>query len=66
LAASSDNCYLAYPSTASTTLGEVLIFDAVKLQAVNIIQAHKSPLSCVAFNDKGTLCATSSDKVFLK
>ena len=64
LSPSSDNCYLVYPSNASSALGELLIFDAVKLQAVNIIQAHKSPLSCLAFNYEGSMVATSSDKVF--
>ncbi len=44
------------------TTGEVLIFDAVKLEAVNVVEAHKSPLSCVAFNNEGTLLATASDK----
>ncbi|OCT44480.1 Autophagy-related protein 18 [Cladophialophora carrionii] len=44
------------------TTGEVLIFDAIKLEAVNVVEAHKSPLSCVAFNNEGTLLATASDK----
>ncbi|RKP04865.1 WD40 repeat-like protein [Thamnocephalis sphaerospora] len=46
----------------TTTTGDVLIFDALSLQVVNIIQAHKSPLSCVATNAEGTLMATASDK----
>ncbi|KAI8607178.1 WD40-repeat-containing domain protein [Chytriomyces sp. MP71] len=63
LSPSSDNCYLAYPpSTSGSSSGDLLIFDAVNLQAVNIIQAHKSPLSCIAFSSDGTLIATSSDK----
>ena len=45
-----------------TTTGEVLIFDAVKLEAVNVVEAHKSPLSCMAFNSEGTMVATASDK----
>jgi autophagy-related protein 18 len=44
------------------TTGEVLIFDAVKLEAVNVVEAHKSPLSCVTFNNEGTMMATASDK----
>jgi autophagy-related protein 18 len=44
------------------TTGEVLIFDAVKLEAVNVVEAHRSPLSCLAFNNEGTLMATASDK----
>lgn len=44
------------------TSGEVLIFDAVKLEAVNVVEAHRSPLSCVTFNNEGTVLATASDK----
>jgi autophagy-related protein 18 len=43
--------------------GDVLIFDALSLQVVNIVQAHKSPVSCIAMNSDGTLLATASDKV---
>jgi len=39
-----------------------LVFDAVKLEAVNVIEAHRSPLSCVTFNNEGTVLATASDK----
>ncbi|KAI9846545.1 MAG: autophagy protein [Thelocarpon superellum] len=42
--------------------GEVLIFDAMKLEAVNVVEAHRSPLSCIALNSEGTLLATASDK----
>ncbi|EGF76294.1 hypothetical protein BATDEDRAFT_14943 [Batrachochytrium dendrobatidis JAM81] len=62
LSPSSENCFFAYPSNASTSSGEVLLFDAINLQAVNIVQAHKSSLSCIAFNYDGTLIATASDK----
>lgn len=61
LSPSSDNCYVAYP--ANNTTGEVLIFDALSLQTVNIIQAHKSPVACLSFNYDGTMLATASDKV---
>ncbi|KAF2188235.1 WD repeat domain phosphoinositide-interacting protein 2 [Zopfia rhizophila CBS 207.26] len=44
------------------TSGEVLIFDATKLEAVNVIEAHNSPLSCIALNNEGTLLATASEK----
>ncbi|KAI9679480.1 MAG: autophagy protein [Caeruleum heppii] len=44
------------------TSGEVLIFDALKLEAVNVVEAHRSPLSCIALNSDGTLLATASDK----
>ncbi|CCX32475.1 Similar to Autophagy-related protein 18; acc. no. Q0CW30 [Pyronema omphalodes CBS 100304] len=48
--------------TPAPLTGDVLLFDALKLEAVNVIEAHKSPLSCVALNADGTLLATSSDK----
>jgi autophagy-related protein 18 len=44
------------------TTGEVLLFDAVKLEAVNVVEAHRSPLSCAMFNNEGTILATASDK----
>jgi autophagy-related protein 18 len=45
-----------------TGTGDVLIFDALSLQVVNIVQAHKSPVACVVTNADGTLMATASDK----
>ncbi|KAJ3196440.1 autophagy protein [Irineochytrium annulatum] len=62
LSPSSENCFLAYPPNTSGASGELLIFDAINLQAVNIITAHKSPLSCINFSFDGTMIATSSDK----
>jgi autophagy-related protein 18 len=44
------------------TSGEVLLFDALKLEAVNLVEAHRSPLSSIAMNNEGTLLATASDK----
>ncbi|KAF8248906.1 protein-vacuolar targeting protein Atg18 [Wilcoxina mikolae CBS 423.85] len=46
----------------SPLTGDVLLFDALKLEAVNVVEAHKSPLSHVALNNDGTLLATASDK----
>lgn len=43
------------------TSGDVLIFDTVTLKAVNVIEAHRSPLSCIALNSEGTLLATASE-----
>lgn len=43
------------------TSGEVLIFDTFTLKAVNVIEAHRSPLSCVCLNSDGTLLATASE-----
>lgn len=78
LSPSSENCYLAYPlpqkaasapahvppnsTHISPTSGEVLLFDAAKLEAINVVEAHKSPLSFITFNSEGTVMATSSDK----
>lgn len=43
------------------TSGEVLIFDALKLEALNVVEAHRAPLSCIALNNDGTLLATASE-----
>lgn len=50
------------PSTqyVAPTCGDVLIYDALEMKPVNVIGAHKSPLSCVALNNSGTLLATAS------
>lgn len=58
--ADEQKCWLAYPSNDT---GEVTIFDAQSMQAVALIQAHKSPISVIAFNSDGSLLATSSQKV---
>ncbi|KAK7511053.1 WD40-repeat-containing domain protein [Phyllosticta citriasiana] len=49
------------PHVAPRT-GELLIFDATKMEAVNVIEAHQAPLSCIALNNEGTLLATASEK----
>lgn len=43
------------------TSGDVLIFDTVTLKAVNVVEAHRSPLCSIALNSEGTLLATSSE-----
>lgn len=48
-------------SYVTPTSGEVLIFDTITLKAVNVIEAHRSPLSCIAINSDGTLLATASE-----
>ncbi|KAF9956068.1 autophagy protein [Mortierella alpina] len=77
LSPSSESCYLAYPSpTPSPTSpfsnngrddshgpsGDVLIFNALTLQVVNIVQAHKTSVSNISINSEGTMLATASDK----
>ncbi|KAF9930017.1 autophagy protein [Modicella reniformis] len=77
LSPSADNCFLAYPSpTPSLTSpfsnngrddphgpsGDVLIFNALTLQVVNIVQAHKTSVSNISINSEGTMLATASDK----
>lgn len=46
----------------SVTSGHVLIFDAMSMQAVNVIEAHRAPLSCIVMNSEGTRIATASEK----
>ncbi|KAF9431894.1 autophagy protein [Entomortierella beljakovae] len=76
LSPSPDNCYLAYPSPTPSLnpysnngrdelhgpSGDVLIFNALTLQVVNIVQAHKTSVSNIAINSDGTMLATASDK----
>lgn len=61
LSPSSDHCFIAYP--AHPTTGEVLIFDAIQLRTVNMLQGHKSAITHLSFNADGTLLATASDTV---
>ncbi|CAJ0763573.1 20772_t:CDS:1, partial [Entrophospora sp. SA101] len=54
--------FSSHGSQQPSPSGDVLIFDAVQQQVVNIVQAHKSPVSCVSINSEATLLATASDK----
>lgn len=74
LSSSSEPCYLAYPSPVPSSRsplasssdqaspGDVLIFDLLSLSVTNIVQAHKTPISCLSLNSTGTMLATASDK----
>ncbi|CEI98878.1 Putative WD repeat domain phosphoinositide-interacting protein [Rhizopus microsporus] len=80
LSPSSENCFIAYPARSSTSpfsptsqssntlyvSGDVELFDALGPQTTNIVQAHKSPVSCLSMNSEGTLLATASEKVCLR
>ena len=44
------------------TSGDVLLFDTIKSENINVIEAHKSPLSFITINNEGTMLATASDK----
>lgn len=49
-------------ATSPSRLGEVTIFDSLTLQPVNVVEAHKRPVSVLALNSDGTMMATASDK----
>jgi autophagy-related protein 18 len=78
LSPSSESCYLAcqplrtsdYYSTSSSNssqsyngIGDIEIYDVNAIKLANIVQAHKSPVSCISMNSDGTLLATASEKV---
>jgi len=65
LSPSPDMCYLAYPA-GTTISGDLVVYDAIQMQKVCIISAHKSALSCIQFNYSGKMIATASDKVYIK
>lgn len=39
-----------------------MLFDTISLSALNVIQAHKTPIACLSLNSTGTMLATASDK----
>lgn len=43
------------------TSGEVLVFDTISSKAVNVIEAHRSPLCCMCLNNEGNILATASE-----
>lgn len=73
LSPSSENCYIAcqplkssadyYATNLQQNIGDIEIYDANAMKLANIVQAHKSPISCIAMNSDGTLLVTASEKV---
>ncbi len=43
------------------TSGELIVYNTATAKAVNVIEAHRSPLSAVALNNDGTKVATASE-----
>ncbi|WFD01180.1 autophagy protein [Malassezia yamatoensis] len=66
LCSSSDTCYLAYSAKSGMHAGDragyVQVYDSLTLETVTMISAHRSPLTCLAFNAQGTLLATAGQK----
>ncbi|CAH2291971.1 WD repeat domain phosphoinositide-interacting 1 [Pelobates cultripes] len=54
------NSYLALPGSSS--VGEVMLYDANSLKTECTIPAHDSPLAAIAFNSTGTKLASASEK----
>jgi autophagy-related protein 18 len=53
------------PPTANylpPSTGEVLVFDANKMESVNVIEAHQTTLGCLSISSSGALLATASEK----
>lgn len=61
MSSDSEKSVLAYPSNSST--GELTVFDCINIRPLSIIKAHKTAVTRMAFNQKGDLLATASDKV---
>lgn len=49
-------------SPAQPQSGSLLIADATTHTPLNVIEAHRAPLSCIAVSSSGTLLATASEK----
>lgn len=58
---SSSNSFSTYNG-----IGDIEIYDANAMKLANIVQAHKSTISCISMNSEGTLLATASEKVGIR
>jgi autophagy-related protein 18 len=50
----------AAAASAAVSAGTVVLFDALALQSVTLIRAHKGAIASLAINDSGSLLATAS------
>uniref|UniRef100_A0A8C7HJU1 WD repeat domain, phosphoinositide interacting 1 n=1 Tax=Oncorhynchus kisutch TaxID=8019 RepID=A0A8C7HJU1_ONCKI len=46
----------------SSTIGEIIVYDANNLSTVTMIPAHDSPLAALTFNSSGTKLASASER----
>jgi hypothetical protein len=60
------NCHLAFPgggsAASSSSLGEVIIYDALTLKVLNKVAACQSKVAAMSFCRQGTLLATASEQ----
>jgi autophagy-related protein 18 len=61
LSSCESNCFLAYPISAIDK-GSIMIFDALTIQPIQVIHAHKTSLAKITINSSGTLLASASIK----
>ncbi|XP_037113561.1 WD repeat domain phosphoinositide-interacting protein 1 isoform X2 [Syngnathus acus] len=60
LSTNHSNSYLAYPG--STTMGEIIVYDAKNMSTVTMVPAHDSPLAALCFNASATKLASASER----
>ncbi|XP_077413003.1 WD repeat domain phosphoinositide-interacting protein 1 [Vanacampus margaritifer] len=60
LSTNHSNSYLAYPG--STTVGEIIVYDAENMSTVTMVPAHDSPLAALCFNASATKLASASER----
>jgi hypothetical protein len=60
------NCHLAFPgggsAASSSSLGEVIIYDALTLKVLNKVAACQSKVAAMSFCRHGALLATASEQ----